>query len=69
MQHRLETFWSLVQEDRLVRWASVAGAALVWLAVAWLSPLPLVLLGLLAGATAWVRKRRPIEREASDELF
>jgi hypothetical protein len=70
VQQHIETFIELVQEDRLVRWATIAGVGLLWLSVAWLHPGPLLLLALLALGTAWMRKhRRPFEPETPEELF
>ena len=39
---RIELLWELVEREPLVRWTAVAILGLVWLTVAWLSPLPLI---------------------------
>jgi hypothetical protein len=55
---RFEQLWELIQEEPLVRWSVIAGVGLVWLAMAWLSPIPLLAAMMLAGAVYVVRRRR-----------
>ena len=50
---RIELLWELVEREPLVRWTAVAILGLVWLTVAWLSPLPLLVAGMLV-ATVYV---------------
>jgi hypothetical protein len=65
---RIELLWELVQKESLVRWSAVAGLGLVWLAVAWLSPLPLFVGLLLAGTVYVVRRQRGEQLSDDDEL-
>lgn len=55
---RIELLWELVEREPLVRWSAVATAGLVWLTVAWLSPLPMLLAVLLVATVYGVRRRR-----------
>jgi hypothetical protein len=55
---RFELLWELIQEEPLVRWSVVAGVGLIWLAMAWLSPIPLLAAMVLAGTVYVVRRRR-----------
>jgi hypothetical protein len=55
---RIELLWGLVEREPLVRWSAAAMLGLVWLSVAWLSPLPLLVAALLAGTVYSVRRRR-----------
>jgi O-antigen/teichoic acid export membrane protein len=53
------SLWRLVQEDRLVRWASYATAGILWFAIAWADLHILVLgMGLVAVAFWWLRRQR-----------
>lgn len=63
---RIELMLRLVEREPLVRWSAAGSFALVWLAAAWLSPLPLVAAVLLVGTVAVVRRRREVEPD--DEL-
>lgn len=69
MQHRIESMWTLVLEDRVVRYAAFAAAGLAWLSVAWLTPVPLALALAGLGGVAWYRRRHPDEPELDDDLF
>ncbi len=64
---RIEQMWELVEHEPLVRWSAVATLGLVWLTVAWLSPLPLLAACLLVATVYVVRRRRGTEPD-SDEL-
>lgn len=55
---RFELLWELCQREPLVRWSVLAGVGLVWLAAAWLSPIPLFAAMMLAGTVYVVRRRR-----------
>jgi hypothetical protein len=55
---RIELLWELVEREPLVRWSAVAILGLVWLTVAWLSPLPLLVAGMLVATVYVVRRRR-----------
>jgi len=55
---RIELLWKLVEREPLVRWSAVATVALVWLTIAWLSPLPLLVAVLLVATVYVVRRRR-----------
>ena len=63
---RIELMLRLVEREPLVRWSAAGTLGLVWLTVAWLSPLPLVAAILLVGTVAIVRHRREVEPD--DEL-
>jgi hypothetical protein len=63
---RIELMLRLVEREPLVRWSAAGTLGLVWLTVAWLSPLPLVAAILLVGTVAVVRHRREVEPD--DEL-
>jgi hypothetical protein len=55
---RIESLWELVEREPLVRWSGLATLALVWLTVAWLSPVPLLAAFALVGTVYVVRRRR-----------
>jgi hypothetical protein len=67
---RIELLWRLVEREPLVRWSAVATLVLVWLTVAWLSPLPLLVAALLVATVYSVRRKRGIHLapRADDEL-
>lgn len=67
---RIELLWKLVEREPLVRWSAAATAALVWLTVAWLSPLPLLVAVLLVATVFGVRRRRGdhLGAQPDDEL-
>jgi hypothetical protein len=67
VQHRIESMWTLVLEDRVVRYAAFVAAGLVWLSVAWLTPVPFLLALAGLGGVAWYRRRNPGEPDADDE--
>ena len=50
--------WRLIQEDRLVRWASYATAAVLWFAIAW-ADIMILLVGMaMVGASLWWLRRQ-----------
>jgi Flp pilus assembly protein TadB len=53
------SLWHLILEDRLVRWASYATAAIVWFAIAW-ADLGILLVGMAMVAVLfwWLRRQR-----------
>jgi hypothetical protein len=53
------SLWRLVQEDRLVRWASYATAGILWFAIAW-ADFRVLLLGmaLVTITLFWLRRQR-----------
>ena len=55
---RIELLAKLIEQEPLVRWSAVATAGLVWLTIAWLSPLPLVVAALLVSSVFVVRRKR-----------
>jgi hypothetical protein len=55
---RIELLWLLVEREPLVRWSAAATLGLAWLSLAWLSPFPLLVAGLLAATVYSVRRRR-----------
>jgi hypothetical protein len=55
---RIELLRKLIEQEPLVRWTAIATAALVWLTVAWFSPLPLLAAVLLVASVFVVRRRR-----------
>ena len=66
---RIELLWELAEREPLVRWSGAATLGLVWLTVAWLSPLPLVAAFALVGTVYVVRRRRgPTSFQPDDEL-
>jgi hypothetical protein len=67
---RFELLWELCQREPLVRWSVLVGVGLVWLAAAWLSPIPLVAAMMLAGTVYVVRRRRGdhLAPQADDDL-
>jgi hypothetical protein len=67
---RIELLRKLIEREPLVRWTAVATAALVWLTVAWFSPLPLLVAVLLVASVFVVRRRRGdhLGAGADDEL-
>jgi hypothetical protein len=64
---RMELLLRLAERDPLVRWTGAATLGLVWLTVAWMSPLPLVAAALLVGTVVVVRHRREVV-QPDDEL-
>ena len=53
------SLWRLVQEDRLVRWATYATAAILWFAIAWADVRVLVVgMALVAVVLLWLRRQR-----------
>ena len=55
---RIELLWKLIEQEPLVRWTAIATTGLVWLTVAWFSPLPLLVAVLLVASVVVVRRRR-----------
>lgn len=53
------SLWHLVQEDRLVRWATYATAGILWFAIAW-ADLRVLVVGtaLVGGVLWWLRRQR-----------
>jgi hypothetical protein len=53
------SLWRLIHEDRLVRWASYATAAILWFAIAW-ADLKILLVGMAMVAVTffWLRRQR-----------
>jgi Flp pilus assembly protein TadB len=53
------SFWNLIQDDRLVRWAACAGTVVLWFAIAWAS-LRILLVGVLSIGFSlwWLRRQR-----------
>lgn len=66
---QFELLLRLAEREPLVRWTAAGTLGLVWLSVAWLSPLPLVAAVLLVGTVVFVRQRREIEPEDEVDLF
>ena len=65
--NRVESLTELIQRERLLQWTAVAAVALLWFAVAWTDPLPLLALAPLIGGVYLYRRRRgPVETD--DEL-
>jgi hypothetical protein len=54
--------------DPLARSAGLVGVGLLWLSVAWISPMPLVLLAALAAGVYLYRRRHPASASADDDL-
>jgi len=52
------SLWQLVQQDRLVRWATYASAVILWFAIAWADVRILVLVGLIGAVLWWLRRQR-----------
>lgn len=53
------SLWHLVQEDRLVRWATYATAGILWFAIAWADLRVLVVgMALVGGVLWWLRRQR-----------
>jgi hypothetical protein len=53
------SLWHLVQQDRLVRWATYATAAILWFALAWADPRILLMgMGLVGCALWWLMRQR-----------
>ena len=51
------SLWHLILEDRLVRWASYATAAIVWFAIAW-ADIMILLVGMtMVGLSLWWLRR------------
>jgi hypothetical protein len=53
------SLWRLVQEDRLVRWATYASVVVIWFAIAW-ADLRILLVGVLSIGFSlwWLRRQR-----------
>jgi hypothetical protein len=66
---RIELLMGLVEREPLVRWSAAGTLGLVWLTVAWMSPLPLLAAVLLVGTVAVVRRRRDVETDDEADLF
>ena len=66
---RIESLLGLVEREPLVRWSAAGTLGLVWLTVAWMSPLPLVLAVLLDGTVVVVRRHRELEPDDEADLF
>jgi hypothetical protein len=64
---RIELLWELAEREPLVRWSALATLGLVWLTVAWLSPLPLLAAFALIGTVYVVRRRRGVVTSAGDD--
>ena len=61
------SLWHLVQEDRLVRWATYATAGILWFAIAW-ADLRILVFGMaLVGAMLWWLRRQRARRGWLDE--
>ena len=56
--HFAVTLWHLVQQDRLVRWATYATAGILWFAIAWADVRILVVGMALVGAVLWWLRRQ-----------
>lgn len=52
------SLWHLVQQDRLVRWATYATAGILWFAIAWADVRILVVGMTLVGAGLWWFRRQ-----------
>ena len=67
---RIELLWELAEREPLVRWSGLATLGLIWLTVAWLSPLPLVVALAVVGSVYVIRRRRGdhLRTPADDEL-
>ena len=52
------SLWQLVQQDRLVRWATYASAVILWFAIAWADVRILVLVALIGALLWWLRRQR-----------
>lgn len=53
------SLWHLVQEDRLVRWATYATAGILWFAIAWADLRVLAVgMALVGGVLWWLRRQR-----------
>jgi hypothetical protein len=66
---RIEVLLRLVEREPLVRWSAAGTFGLVWLTIAWMSPLPLVAAVLLVGTVIVVRRRREVELDDEVDLF
>jgi hypothetical protein len=64
---RIESLIGLVEQEPLVRWSAAGTFGLVWLTVAWMSPLPLLAAVLLVGTVVVVRRRRGVGAQPDDE--
>ena len=53
------SLWRLIQEDRLVRWACYATAAILWFAIAW-ADVSILLVGMVMTGVSlwWLRRQR-----------
>jgi hypothetical protein len=66
---RIESLWELAEREPLVRWSGLATLGLVWLTIAWLSPVPLLAAIALVGTVYVVRRRRGVTSgEPDDDL-
>jgi hypothetical protein len=66
---RIELMWELAEREPLVRWSGLATLGLVWLTVAWLSPLPLLAAFALVGTVYVIRRQRGVpSHQPDDEL-
>ena len=52
------SLWHLVQQDRLVRWATYATAGILWFAIAWADLRVLVVGMALVGVSLWWFRRQ-----------
>ncbi len=52
------SLWQLVQQDRLVRWATYASAVILWFAIAWADVRILFLVVLIGALLWWLRRQR-----------
>ena len=53
------SLWHLVQQDRLVRWATYATAGILWFAIAWADVRVLVVgMALVGVVLVWLRRQR-----------
>ena len=66
---RIESLLGLVEREPLVRWSAAGTLGLVWLTIAWMSPLPLLAAVLLVATVVVVRRRREVEPDDELDLF
>jgi hypothetical protein len=66
------SLWHLVQQDRLVRWATYSTAVILWFAIAWADFRVLLLGAALVGIALWwlmrQRERRGWLEEPEDDI-